>query len=76
MKLVWLWFKWILSNSGVVRGSRGKAYMDNYALLTYSMGKHPLVKKTCRYCNAVYWAFAKGNRYCGQFVCFKRMYER
>jgi len=75
MKIVWLWLRWLFSNSGAVRGSRGRAVMDSYVSFAYTMGKHPLVGKTCPYCKVTYWAFTKGNKYCGQFACFRRMYE-
>jgi len=75
MKIVWLFLRWVFSNSGAVQGSRGKTQMDPKVMLTYTMGKHPLVMKRCHYCKTVYWAFTKGNKYCGQFACFRRMRE-
>lgn len=75
MKLVRLWLKWFFSSSGALRGSRGKTQIDGRTEFIYITGKHPLVDKKCRYCKVTYWAFTKGNKYCGQFACFKRMYE-
>lgn len=73
--IIWMWLRWLFSNSGAIRGSRCKETVDSQTMLTYTMGKHPLVKKKCRYCGEVYWAFTKGNKYCGQFACFKSLYE-
>lgn len=73
MRTVWLWLCWLFSNSGAMRGSRGKSQVNSQTALMYTMGKHSLVKKKCPYCGTVYWAFTKGNKYCGQFACFKRM---
>ncbi len=75
MKIVWLWLRWVFSNSGVLRGSRGKTQIASQTELLYVMGKHPLVDKICPYCKVIYWTFTKGNKYCGRFACFRRMYE-
>lgn len=75
MKIIWLWLRWLFSNSGALRGSRGKTQIDGQTMLLYVMGKHPLIMKRCPYCKVDYWAFTKGNKYCGQFACFRRMHE-
>jgi len=75
MKIIALWFRWFFSNSGALRGSRGREEVDGKTMLIYTMGNHPLVPKTCSYCKIEYWAFTKGNTYCGQFACFRRMHE-
>ena len=75
MKLVWLWLRWLFSNSGALRGSRGKDEIASQTMLLYTMGKHPLTQRECPYCKVLYWAFTVGNKYCGQFACFRRMYE-
>ena len=75
MKIVRLWLKWLCSNSGALRGSRDKTQIDGQTMLIYVMGKHPLIMKECPYCEVDYWAFTKGNKYCGRFKCFKGMYE-
>ncbi len=73
--MIWLWFRWLFSNSGVVHGSIGKTQARGQTLLIYAMAKHSLEMKSCRYCKVVYWSFTKSNRYCGRFACFRRLYE-
>ncbi len=74
MRTVWLFLRWIFSNSGVVQGSVGKTQMAPKVMLIYMMSKHPLVMEKCPCCKTVYWAFTKGNKYCGQFSCFRRIH--
>ncbi len=75
MKTAWLFLRWVFSNSGAIQGSRGSTNIDPKTSLIYMAGNHPLEMKKCHYCKIIYWAFTKGNKYCGQFACFKRMHE-
>lgn len=60
--------RWVFSNSGVVGGAP-----DVRAHLLFLAARRPLFKKTCRVCSREYWAYTRGNYYCGRFACFKRL---
>lgn len=63
--------RWLFSNSGAIRG-----VPDIRSQYAFARVRHPMVMKRCPYCDREYWAFTKGNKYCGSFRCFKLMLRR
>jgi hypothetical protein len=71
--IVFDFLRWVFSNSGACR--RGHEAVDPQLMLAYAAAKHPLVRRKCKYCGATYWAFTKGNKYCGSFACFRKAFR-
>ena len=66
--IVWDFLCWLFSNSGALRGAP-----DAQSQYIFARAKRPVMHRTCPYCKREYWAFTRGNKYCGSFGCFRRM---
>jgi hypothetical protein len=65
--LHWVFFSW----HGAM--ARGRENVDAQVQLAFLATHRPLIKQHCEYCNVVYWAYTKGNKYCGAFKCFRKV---